>query len=673
MLSRLFGLLAPSLLAASFASPLDWSADGRWLAYTIVKDDAPTPPDDWFFPRGSEADAGGEAEALARRATFQAWATRPDGTDPVLIEESRRPLSPPVWGPGGESLYYARFVAEKEGGAATASTVRGRYEVVARTGLDPSRGRAIPLRHELELDAERIAAIVAAGPAISADGRFAAVPKPEKSGGLWVVRLDQDRVVRDFESARHPAWSPDGRRLSFMIDDSGAEGGAPRSVAVWNRDRGAERRINLDVALMDVPPVWSLDGQSLLAVAAPTGGLGRPAQVDLVQINLETGFGVRVMTLETIAPVNRPRSTVLGRPLIPPNTPEPPAAFRLELGLDRERDQALCLVDAGEGQQAFTWCNTRTRTMFKRFHPLDPTIRVGSPALSPDGQSVAFRVEGRDGLGLPAVCELATESVTLLAPDADARDRWLTELAFRSIGLIEQGVKIHEGEPPETWATVLPFPDEFATDAPRQFRLARLSKIAAGLIQREPKSGATGDWGSKSIDEFALFFSYLRGDYRAAESRLDRVEARDQAPESQLRRLLLRAQILMGQGEMDRARGIADYLDRATASERRVVEETPLGPVASSVVGPERAWSRRLSRKLAAPGDSLSEPTSEPEPEAEINGGGGATPAPLIPAADAIIDDPFAAPLAPGIRARRVPPTIRLEIAPAPRIVPPAE
>lgn len=671
MLSSLIGLLAPSLLAASFASPLDWSADGRWLAYTIVKPDASAPPKDWLFPRADgEAPRTDATDATtARRATFQAWATRPDGTDSVLIEESRWPLSPPVWGPDGASLYYGRFVAE---GDADAPIVRGRYELVARTGLD--RGRAIPLRLDLELDADWADSIAAAGPAVSSDGRYVAVPKPGGAGGLWVVRLDQDRVIQSFDLARDPAWSPDGRRLSFVTEDPGASGGAgaTRSVSVWNRDRGAERRLNLDVSLFDVPPVWSLDGQSLLAVAAPTSGRGRPPQVDLIRINLETGFGVRVMTLETIAPNNPPRANALRRPLILNNTNLGEATrFRLELSLDREREQALCLVDAGDGQQALKWCNTRTQNTFKRFQPLDSTIRLGAPALSPDGQSVAFRVEGRDGLGLgpPAVCDLSTEAVTLIAPDSDARIRWLTELASRSIALIEQGIMIHGADEPGTRATVLPFPGEFAMDHPRRFRLKRLAKIASGLIDGAPAPETPQDRGeTKPTDEFGLLFDYLRGDYRAAEARLDRIEAEDHAPETQLRRLFLRAQILMGQGEVDRARGIADYIDRATASERRIVEETPLGPVVSSVAPPERAWARRLDQRLTEVGRTLSTgslgdfggvDSLEPGPD-EPGLDGGALPSPALPGEGEINDpeldpDPFAAPLAPLPRPRYAP------------------
>jgi len=661
MLSCVLGLLAPSILAASFASPLDWSADGRWLAHTIDKPDSPASPPDWLFLRNSAADA-----APGGPSTHQVWVTRSDGTESVLIEESRWPLSAPTWGSDGRSLFYGRFVPEAGNADAEESSVRGRYEVVARTGLDPSQSRAIPLQHDLELDAERLASIVAASPAVSSDGRHLAVPKPGRAAGIWVVRLDQDQVVQGFDAARSPAWSPDGRRLSFVRETPGTPGEAGRSIVIWDRDRGTERRIDMDVALLDAPPCWSLDGQSLLAVAAPVVGQARPPQVDLVRVNPETGLVVRVMTLETFAPndqfranANR-RSPLLSR-IVGANR------IKLELSFDRERDQALCLIDAGMGEQAFKWCNTRTQNTFKRFHPFDPTIRAGAPNLAPDGQSVAFRVEGRGGLGLPAVCDLTTEEVTLIAPDEDARVRWLSELAFRSIELIEQGIRIRGGDGSPSRATVLPIPGELAGDHPRLFRLKRLAKIAGGLLDQSPSPHSPSTLQSGALEEYAFFFDYLRGDYRAAESRLDRLQDEAESPEDRLRRLLLRAQVLMGQGEMDRARGIVDYVVGATAAERRSVEETPIGPVVSEVSNPDREWSRRLAQRLTEVARTLSKEGSgidgevdllEPRLDGWEPDGHGEAPPPFDPDEedlDVLVPDQFGAPIAPIPRARYAP------------------
>lgn len=661
MLSCVLGLLAPSLLAASFASPLDWSGDGRWLAYAIEKRESPALSPGWLFRRQLGADPSAGA-ASGGRSTHQLWVTRADGSESALIEESSSPMSPPVWGPDGRSLFRGGFVVDED-----APGTRGRYEIVARTGLDESR--SIPVQLDLELNAEQLASIGLAAPVISSDGRYLAVPKPGEAAGVWVVRLDQDRVVKSFDSARSPAWSPDGRRLSLVIEEPGTSGEPSRSIAIWNRDRGDERRLDLDVALLDAPPAWSLDGQSLLAVAAPTGGRAGPPQLDLVRVNLDTGFAIRVMTLETFAPNDLFRQNANRRsPLL--SRTAGLNQIRVELSLDRERDQALCLIDAGIGDRAFKWCNTRVGNTFKRFHPLDPTIALGAATLSPDGQSVAFRVEGGDGRGLPAVCDLSTEAVTLIAPDDDARARWLGELALRSIGLIEQGVRIGGDKGATARATVLPIPGELNAEPPRLFRLKRLATIAGGLIDTTHRAGSPSAREVDPLEEHALFFDYLRGDYEAAAMRINRLEAESKSAEDRLRWSLLRAQVLMGQGEFDRARGIVDYVARATAARRREVEQTPLGPVVSEIANPEHEWSRFLDQKLSEsararsqPGLGMTDDSDHLEPSPEGWEPIGPVPvdpprAPIIPDEGnpaALDPDQFNAPIAPMPRARRVP------------------
>ena len=74
------------------------------------------------------------------------------------------------------------------------------------------------------------------------------------------------------------------------------------------------------------------------------------------------------------------------------------------------------------------YSNLRRQAPLKRFHPLDITFRLGSLTLHPDGQHLAVRVETSPGCGLPLLCELGTESVTLLAPDVRVREEWLRAL-----------------------------------------------------------------------------------------------------------------------------------------------------------------------------------------------------------------------------------------------------
>ncbi len=597
MLSSLTGLshiLASSLLAASFAAPMQWSPNGQWLAYTIIDSETSALPEGWLLSRDAKASTNAvsptDASGPAGRepGKHRIWVTRHGSSESVLIEESRWPLSSPTWQPDGRSLIYGRFTPD-DPDAASPSSIHGRYEIVVRSALDQKR--VLLVQPDLELTPEQLAAISMLKPAVSSDSRYLAVPRPGKTPGFWVLRLDQDRVVKTVDSAQYPAWAPDGLRLIFLKEAASPTGGASRSLSILNHDMGVERPLTTDVTLLDAPPLWSLDGQAILAVANPPRGQMRQAQVDLVRISLDTGFSVRMMTLEMVALANDRR-----RRQVPALAPvdERPVAIQAELSLDHEQDQAICLIEVEGQEQAVKWCNVRTLNTFKRFHPLDLSLRIGAPAVSPDGRTMAFRVQGRENLGLPAFCDLSSETVTLIAPDASTRDQWLVGLASCASDLIDGWLQPAAGGEPLARATILPIPGELIGNNLRQMRLRRLSKFAKSLldqpIAQDPTMG--------SMRELRLFFDYIRGDYRSAGSRLDELEAASQSPDERLRWLCLRAQILLGQGEFERARGIIEYIGRASRMETQRVEDTPLGPVLTSLPNPANDWSKHLAQKL---------------------------------------------------------------------------
>ena len=285
-------------------------------------------------------------------------------------------------------------------------------------------------------------------------------------------------------------------------------------------------------------------------------------------------------------------------PLVPARDEKTPS-IKAELSLDREQDQAVFLADVEGQEQAVKWCNVRTQNTFKRFHPLDQSLRIGALTLSPDGQTAAFRVEVGGSLGLPVFCDLSSEAITLVAPDAAMRSMWLSRLASCATDLINLWLQPAAGGEPPVRATILPVPGEIVGNNPRQLRLNRLAKFAKGLLDEplSPSSLTTQNSTCGSIEEIKFFFDYLRGDYRAAEVRLDTFVARAQSANARLRWLCLRAQILLGQSEVERARGIIEYVSRATRTESHQLEDTPLGPVLTSLPSPENDWAKLLSQK----------------------------------------------------------------------------
>ncbi|AMV39475.1 PD40 domain-containing protein [Planctomyces sp. SH-PL62] len=585
MLSSLVGLphvLSAALATVAFGAPIDWSRDGRWIAHLAVDSaEAPALPHGWIL-----APAIPSPTPAAARRVYRLWATRAGSSDSVLLAESSDPLSSPTWGPDGRSLVFGRFVATQPDGP---SSVRGRYEVVVQSGLDQKR--VIVVQPDLELDAESRAAIVLLRPTLSADGRRLAIPRPGPAGGVWLLRLDEDRVSRTIDAARFPAWSPDGLRLVYLKLAPGPDGPGV-SVHLLNPAGGGDRLLSNDAALTASPPVWGLDSQTILMIASPTRGPFRHTQVDLVRINVEAGFSARISTLEAAAPVNVPQrfrgpATAVGERL---------PTIHVELALDGEQEQGVCLVDADGQDQVMKWYTVQTQNTFKRFHPLDAGLRIRAPALSPDGRTLAFRVLDGGPSGLAAFCDLNTEEIVLIAPDAATRDRWLDRLAACAVDLIQTWLPMTAGDGPGNRATILPILSELGGIHPRQYRLQRLAKFARSLLEELPPADRA-DPSPESFEEFRLFFAYLNRDYATAERHLDAVEAASDDPGSRLRWLCLRTQILLGQGEVDRARGIIDYIDRETNVRAVKLEHSPAGPVLTEVENPENAWAKHLAQK----------------------------------------------------------------------------
>ena len=224
-------------------------------------------------------------QSLNEHGKHRIWVTHHGEQESALIEESQWPLSSPTWGADGRTLIFGRFSPDQD--VTATSSVRGRYEIVVQSGLDQKR--VILMQADLELDAEQLASISMLKPAVSSDSRYVAVPRPGKTPGLWVIRLDQDRVIKSIDSARYPAWAPDGLRLLFLKEAAGPLGGPIRSIALLNHDMGPERPVNTDVTLLDAPPLWSLDGQSILAIAHP-----RAAKCAMLRWTLSGSASTRV-------------------------------------------------------------------------------------------------------------------------------------------------------------------------------------------------------------------------------------------------------------------------------------------------------------------------------------------------------------------------------------------
>jgi Tol biopolymer transport system component len=187
------------LLPGCVPSPLLWSPDGKWLAYTM----AVRPADrvlapGWLWepapgagsPGRAGAAAGTEAGGRARgEVAYRLWATRVEDGASVLLEEGRGPLTSPGWSPDGSALAFGRLVPLDDGGA--------RYEIVVQEA--PDRQRVL---HASRLGALEAAAEGLPGLAVcwSPDGRHLAVPQFQPPG-LAVLRADNGHVLKVVKDA----------------------------------------------------------------------------------------------------------------------------------------------------------------------------------------------------------------------------------------------------------------------------------------------------------------------------------------------------------------------------------------------------------------------------------------------------------------------------------------
>src|SRR5690349_9230408 len=111
-------LLGSSLAVPGLPTPVAWSPDGKWLAFTqdVRPVRMPVEPG-WLFATGEdEAPKLRAAVETSRPATsYRLWASRPETGESVLLEDSRNPLSAPCWNRDGTSLAFGRLVRSSEG------------------------------------------------------------------------------------------------------------------------------------------------------------------------------------------------------------------------------------------------------------------------------------------------------------------------------------------------------------------------------------------------------------------------------------------------------------------------------------------------------------------------------------------------------------------------------
>jgi TolB protein len=190
-------------------------------------------------------------------------------------------------------------------------------------------------------------------PAESPDGRTLAIAS---HGWLW--RLDRTtgeakRITSGGQMDSRPVWSPDGKSLAFVRDD-----GNTLAVVVRELATGTEREIERGFAL---DPAFSPDGRTLYYSSSAAGGL------DIWRIDLASGQKTRI-------------TTDAGLELRAQPHPDGKRLIYLSKASGADQIRVRTLADGSE-----------------KVIVSDPILAQMRPALSPDGESVAYSFPGPKG------------------------------------------------------------------------------------------------------------------------------------------------------------------------------------------------------------------------------------------------------------------------------------
>jgi hypothetical protein len=597
------GLTALGLLGCLHA-PVLWSPDGQWVAYAMaLRPSQPGLEPGWLFEtRRPEASGLKPRGRLPARLVYRLWATHAASGESVLLEESRGPLTSPAWSPEGQSLAFGRLIPD-EGG-------RGRLEIVIQEA--PDRKRVLLARPVNEFHA-RAADLPGLSLAWSPDGRYLAVPLPLQTLSLGIIRADSGRLLKIIDDAYLPAWSPDGTKLAFVQ----GQGNAGESLHYVDHNFGPPRRL-MEIDQVSQAPVWYPDGRSVAILARQTTQLRRreppSQQIDLVRVHIESG------RIDTVA-------NLLSEP-----GDRDKAYNGSSYCLDREADVLFHASDV-EGQPTEITCyRPRTGETAEKFHPIDPLVRIGALALSPNGRTLALRAGSAGELSAPALLNRDTKQLTPLVPDDAARVEWLATLIRTARALLFAFLPITDGHNvPIDRPTLLPVAGELPPNHEAAARLRRIGRIGRTLCDRPADAPPASASLLDVLAEARLFFDILREDFNAALSSLDLLEPRLNTPQQRLALLGLRAQVFLGQKRFEQANQTIAFLQSIETQTGQRVELTPMGPALIPEAGPSRRWASYLAERSvelarAAAAEGMETPVGRRMPDNPIPG------ADLVPA-----------------------------------------
>lgn len=296
------------LLPAVSTGPLSptWSPDGGWIAFSMRGDLWKVPAEGgtaialtngpgYYFEPAWSPDGETIAFSVDREKQYDLGLVSADGDSVRHLTTDEHVDVEPTWGPDGTRLY---FVSD-----------RGEEGDLDIFRIDPSTEA---VRSVVTEDSNQMQ------PDVSPDGQSLAYVSPVEgkpgSGGLWVTSLsDGESTMIHYEETRYraaPTWTPDGASLLYVSEITGnndiailsAEGGAP----IWLTHR----------AKNEYSPAVSPDGNRVAFVSnrsgatrlytMPVGGGAESAWTEVAISSRESRDATGQLQLRVLGPDGRP-------------------------------------------------------------------------------------------------------------------------------------------------------------------------------------------------------------------------------------------------------------------------------------------------------------------------------------------------------------------------------
>lgn len=557
-------------------APLNWSPDGKWLAYVTVERSTNGVLDtDWFFnsPDASTPDPRREMEKLGQPLVYRIWATRSDNSGSAKIDESPYPMTSPSWNARGTALAYGKIEKNDIGGQ--------EFQIVIQDG--PTSRRVLCRQSFSEIKPE-YSQITSTAPAWSPDGKYLAVPSI-KPAGLAIVRGDTGRIVKSLADATLPSWSPDGTKLAFI------RSGEPEALYCLDAGFDSPRKLT-EVGPIGQAPTWSRDGVHIMTVrgmAQPSDGQPRYKST-LVRVNAETGVFDLVRNLEN------------NRYGVDPILPEVSAVF------DRDGDN-LFFTAANSGLSSIIiWIQTRNNGVRDQFAPLHLSVPIGPLAIQPQGELMALRLGVGTGPGPIALMEPISHKLTPIAPDVPSRLEWIRLLVAVSRHVLSRHAPDGMAKlAPIGRPTSLILPGETTPTSEIANFLRRVGRLGGPLC--ELGSDVSLDPSKQRVfTQAKLYFAYLRQDFETVVETIDEIEPTLTSRDERLRLLGLRAQIDLLKGDTTNAGIAVDYLRSVVRPKNTRFERTARGPVLTKEDEMVPDWTKSLAYRL----ETAVKPSAEP-------------------------------------------------------------